>query len=73
MPNKPDVNKVVTFVRVPVELMARLKAFARDHRMTITQAVNFILHERLDSRPLSLADIEWIKQEIEKNEAKRQQ
>lgn len=71
MPNQPDVNKVVAFVRVPVELMARLRSLARERKMTLTQLINFILHEELDSRPLSLEDLEWIKNEVRKNEDKR--
>lgn len=71
MPNQPDVNKVVAFVRVPVELMARLRSLARERKMTLTQLINFILHEELDSRPLSLEDLEWIKKEVRKNEDKR--
>ena len=71
MPNQPDINKVVAFVRVPVELMARLRALARERKMTITQLTNFILHEELDKRPLSAEDLEWMKQEILKNETKR--
>lgn len=71
MPNQPDVNKVVAFVRVPVELMARLRSLARERKMTLTQLINFILHEELDSRPLSLEDLEWIKNEVQKNEDKR--
>ncbi len=71
MPNQPDVNKVVAFVRVPVELMARLRSLARERKMTLTQLINFILHEELDNRPLSLEDLEWIKNEVQKNEDKR--
>ena len=71
MANMPDVNKVVTFVRVPVELMARLRSLAKERKMTITQLINFILHEELDNRPLSLEDIEWMRQEVLKNENKR--
>ncbi len=71
MPNQPDVNKVVASVRVPVELMARLRSLARERKMTLTQLINFILHEELDSRPLSLEDLEWIKNEVRKNEDKR--
>lgn len=71
MPNQPDVNKVVASVRVPVERMARLRSLARERKMTLTQLINFILHEELDSRPLSLEDLEWIKNEVRKNEDKR--
>lgn len=71
MPNQPSVNRVVTFVRVPVELMARLRSLAAERKMTITQVINFILHEELDDRPLTEADMEWIKQEVTKNENRR--
>lgn len=71
MANMPDVNKVVAFVRVPVELMARLRALASERKMTITQLINFILHEELDARPLTRKDLQWIKQEVLKNEQKR--
>ena len=66
MPNQPDVNKVVASVRVPVERMARLRSLARERKMTLTQLINFILHEELDSRPLSLEDLEWIKKRFRK-------
>ena len=46
MPNQPDINKVVTFVRVPLELMARLRSLAAERKMTITQLINFILKNK---------------------------
>lgn len=71
MPNQPDINKVVTFVRVPLELMARLRSLAAERKMTITQLINFILHEELDGRPLSDSDFEWIRNTRSQNEDKR--
>lgn len=71
MPNQPDINKVVTFVRVPLELMARLRSLAAERKMTITQLINFILHEELDGRPLSDSDLEWIRNTRSQNEDKR--
>ncbi len=71
MANMPDVNKVVTFVRVPVELMARLRAVASERKMTITQLINSLLHKELDARPLTREDVQWIRDVVSENEQKR--
>ncbi len=71
MANMPDVNKVVAFVRVPVELMARLRAVALERKVTITQLINSFLHKELDARPLTREDSLWIKQVVSENEQKR--
>ena len=71
MPNQPDVNKVIRSIQIPLELMARLRILASERKMTVTQVINFILHEELDRIPLTEDDYEWIKAQVRKNEDKR--
>lgn len=71
MPNQPDVNKVIRSIQIPLELMARLRKLAAQRSMTVGQLINFILHEELDKIALTEDDYEWIKGEVQKNEAKR--
>lgn len=71
MPNQPDVNKVIRSIQIPLELMARLRKLAAQRSMTVGQLINFILHEELDKITLTEEDYEWIKGEVQKNEAKR--
>ena len=72
MPNQPNVNKVTTFVRLPLELMAKLRSLAAERKMTFTQIVQFIIHEYVDDRPLSLQDMAWIEEQRAANMRKRQ-
>lgn len=71
MPNQPDVNKVIRSIQIPLELMARLRILANERKMTISQVINFILHEELDRIELKEEDYEWIRNEVRKNEEKR--
>ena len=71
MPNQPDVNKVTTFIRLPLELMAKLRSLAAERKMTFTQIVQFIIHDYVDDRPLSHQDIQWIEQQRDENLHKR--
>ena len=73
MANMPDVNKVIRSIQLPLELMARLRKLAKRRRMSVSQLVNFILHEQLDRIVLREEDYAWIKQEVLKNEQKRKQ
>lgn len=72
MPNQPNVNRVTTFVRLPLELMAKLRSLAAERKMTFTQIVQFIIHEYVDDRPLSLQDMAWIEEQRAANMRKRQ-
>ncbi len=72
MPNQPNVNKVTTFVRLPLELMAKLRSLAAERKMTFTQIVQFIIHEYVDDRPLSLQDMAWIEEQRAANMRKRE-
>lgn len=72
MPNQPNVNRVTTFVRLPLELMAKLRSLAAERKMTFTQIVQFIIHEYVDDRPLSIQDMAWIEEQRAANMRKRQ-
>ena len=71
MPNRPDVNKRIGTIQIPLELWARLKKEAERLEMSINQLITFILHEKLDSISLEETDYEWIRAEVKKNEQKR--
>lgn len=71
MANKPSVNKRITAIQLPLELVARLKKAAKFHKMSVNQFIVMVLHNELDNIPLSDEDLEWIRQEVKKNEAAR--
>lgn len=64
MPNRPDVNKRIGTIQIPLELWARLKKEAERLEMSINQLITFILHEKLDSISLEETDYEWIRAEV---------
>ena len=71
MSDMPDINKVVLSVRIPAELMAKLKRYATEKRMTVSDTISEILHREYDGVPLTKDDFDWIQKEIAKNENKR--
>lgn len=71
MSNQPDINDGRIAVRIPLDLLARVKRMATERKMSLTDFLMFILHRELDKIDLTKEDIAWIKREVEKNEAKR--
>jgi Ribbon-helix-helix protein, copG family. len=71
MPNTADVNDGRIGIRIPLDLLARVKRLAAERKMSLTDFVVYVLHKELDKINLTPEDIEWIKREVEKNENKR--
>jgi predicted DNA binding CopG/RHH family protein len=71
MPNEADVNDGRIAVRIPLDLLARIKRLAGERKMTLTDFLMYILHKELDKIALTEEDIEWIKKEVKKNEERR--
>lgn len=71
MPNVADVNDGRIAVRIPLDLLARVKRLAKERKMSLTDFLMYVLHKELDKISLTDEDIEWIKKEVRKNESKR--
>lgn len=71
MANKPSVNKRITAIQLPLELVVRVRKAAKFHKMSVNQFIVMVLHNELDNIPLTDEDLDWIRREVRRNEAKR--
>ena len=71
MSDMPDIKNGRVTVRIPVELLAKVRNGAREHRMDVTEYIRWILAKQLDKVPLTPADLEWINEQIEANRTHR--
>jgi hypothetical protein len=73
MPSKRDITKGFIGVFIPLELRAKVAREATNRGMTISQFVAFVLQSEVDRCRTSLTedDINWIKEELDKNARNR--
>lgn len=71
MSDMPDIKNGRVTMRIPVELLAKLRKGAREHKMAVTEYIRWVLSKQLDNVPLTSADLAWISQQIEVNRENR--
>lgn len=71
MANMPHIKNGRVTMRIPIELLAKVRKGAQEHRMDVTEYIRWVLAGQLDKVPLTPADLEWIKEQIDQNRRKR--
>lgn len=71
MGNMPDIKNGRVTIRIPIELLAKVRKGAQEHRMDVTEYIRWVLAGKLDKVPLTPADLDWIKEQIDENRRKR--
>lgn len=73
MSNMPDIHKAILGVRLPLELLVRLRKLAAQRGVSVTDLVQRILMDELDQLGIELddADEKWIRERVCYNESRR--
>lgn len=73
MSNMPDIHKAILGVRLPLELLVRVRKLAGAEGVTVTELVQRILTAELDRRGIEADenDRQWIQERTRINEDRR--
>lgn len=73
MSNMPDIHKAILGVRLPLELLVRLRKLAECRNISVTELVQKILADELGRLGIELDanDKKWIQERIRFNEHRR--
>mgnify|MGYP002856300795 CR=1 FL=1 len=71
MSNTPDIRNGRITIRLSLEMSAKLKRGAEEHRMDVSEYARWILGKELEKIQLTVEDTQWIAKQIEFNKAQR--